>query len=313
MSDYQVEILSPKDKDDIIDELVASVRYERKANIHGACVKLLTDNSNFKEEWEDNFKFMNEDIRPHAKVFSVEDSGEFRVLYEPVSKTCIIKNCDYYGWIKSIALAVISDFFEEYHSVHRRYSVHGSAVDYMGHAIAIIGPPGTGKSTLTYGLLENPDFNYISDDWFFTRLFTNSSVVYSSEKNSYIRDDIIDVWKCFSDELKKVKLDTKGRGIADVNTLFGGRLRESSTLKSIVLLERNEEHLPFVKLDVEDAVNFMVDKDFCNPHQLVRNSRKFDLRKNFFREIFSKLDVYLLNTIETPDESLNRIKDLATR
>ena len=161
--------------------------------------------------------------------------------------------------------------------------------------------------------LQNPDFNYISDDWFFTRLFNNSSVVYSSEKNSYIRDDIIDVWKCFSDELKKVKLDTKGRGIADVNTLFGGRLRESSTLKSIVLLERNEEHLPFVKLDVEDAVNFMVDKDFCNPHQLVRNNRKFDLRKNFFREIFSKLDVYLLNTIETPDESLNRIKDLATR
>ena len=281
MSGYQVEILSPQDKDDIIDELVASVRYERKANIHGACVKLLTDNSNFKEEWEDNFKFMNEDIRPHAKVFSVEDGGEFRVLYEPVSKTCIIKNCDYYGWIKSIALAVISDFFEEYHSVHRRYSVHGSAVDYMGHAIAIIGPPGTGKSTLTYGLLENPDFNYISDDWFFTRLFTNSSVVYSSEKNSYIRDDIIDVWKCFSDELKKVKLDTKGRGIADVNTLFGGRLRESSTLKSIVLLERNEEHLPFVKLDVEDAVNFMVDKDFCNPHQLVRNSRKFDLERIF--------------------------------
>jgi hypothetical protein len=313
MSGYQVEILSPKDKDDIIDELVASVRYERKANIHGACVKLLTDNSNFKEEWEDNFKFMNEDIRPHAKVFSVEDNGEFRVLYEPVSKTCIIKNCDYYGWIKSIALAVISDFFEEYHSIHRRYSVHGSVVDYMGHAIAIIGPPGTGKSTLTYGLLENPDFNYISDDWFFTRLFTNSSVVYSSEKNSYIRDDIINVWKCFSDELKKVKLDTKGRGIADVNTLFGGRLRESSTLKSIVLLERNEEHLPFVKLDVEDAVNFMVDKDFCNPHQLVRNSRKFDLRKKFFKEIFSKLDVYLLNTIETPDESLNRIKDLATR
>ena len=83
-------------------------------------------------------------------------------------------------------------------AVHRRYSVHGSTVDYNGHAIAIIGPPGTGKSTLTYGLLENEDFNYISDDWFFTRLFKNASVVYSSEKNSYIRDDIINVWKSFS-------------------------------------------------------------------------------------------------------------------
>ena len=313
MSGYQVEILSPSDKDAMFDDLVTTIKYERKANIHGACVKLLTDNPDFKEEWEDNFKFMNEDIRPHAKIFSVEDGGKLRVMYEPLSKTCVIKNCDYYGWIKSIALAVISDFFEEYHSVHRRYSVHGSTVDYMGHAIAIIGPPGTGKSTLTYGLLENDDFNYISDDWFFTRLFKNASVVYSSEKNSYIRDDIINVWKCFSDELNKVKLDIRGRGIADVNTLFEGRTRESSTLMTIVLLERDMEHPPFVKLDVEDALYFMIEKDFCNPHQLVRNNRKFNLRKNFFRELFSKLDVYLLNTIETPDECLNRIKDLATR
>ena len=57
----------------------------------------------------------------------------------------------------------------------------------------------------------------------------------------------------------------------------------------------------------------MIEKDFCNPHQLVRNNRKLNLRKNFFRELFTKLDVYLLNTVETPDESLNRIKDLATR
>ncbi len=73
MSGYQVEIISPQEKDDMFNKLVSEVRYERKANIHGACVKLLTDNPDFKEEWEDNFKFMNEDIRPHAKVFSVDD------------------------------------------------------------------------------------------------------------------------------------------------------------------------------------------------------------------------------------------------
>ncbi len=313
MSGYQVEIISPQEKDDMFNKLVADVRYERKANIHGACVKLLTDNPDFKEEWQDNFKFMNEDIRPHAKVFSVEDGSDLRVMYEPVSNTCIIKNCDYYGWIKSIALAAISDFFEEYHSEHRRYSVHGSAIDYNGHAIAIIGPPGTGKTTLTYGLLQNPDFNYISDDWFFTRLFKNGNVIYSSEKNSYIRDDIANVWKSFSTELNKVKLDIQGRGIADVNSLFEGRSRESSTLKTVVLLERDRNHPPFLKLDIDEALDFMVGKDFCNPHQMIRNDRKFKIRKNFFREVFSKHDVYLLNTIETPNESLKRIKDLAIR
>jgi len=313
MKKYQVKIISPEAKDGMFDEILPMIKYERKANIHGACVKLLTDNPDFKEEWEDNFKFMNEDIRPHAKIFSITNQGKLEVLYEPISKTCIIKNCDYYGWIKSIALAVISDFFEEYHSVHRRYSVHGSTVDYNGHAIAIIGPPGTGKSTLTYGLLQNQDFNYISDDWFFTRLFQNSSVVYSSEKNSYIRDDIIDVWPDFSEELKHVKLDIKHRGIADVNTLFKGRSRESSTLQSIILLERDPNHPPFIRLEIDEAMKFMIEKDFCNPHQLIRNDRKFKLRSNFFKEVFSELDVYLLNTIETPEESLERIKELAKR
>lgn len=311
MDGYTVKIIDPQKKDALFRDVVGKVKFERKANIHGACVKLLTDNPNFKEEWEDNFKFMNEDIRPHSKIFSIDDDGKLQVMYEPISKTCIIKNCDYYGWIKSIALAAISDFFEEYHSVHRRYSVHGSAVDYSGHSMAIIGPPGTGKTTLTYGLLQEDDFNYISDDWFFIRLFENGVMVYSSEKNSYIRDDISDVWKSFAPILEQVKLDVQGRGIADVNTLFAGRVRESSTIKTVILLERNNNNPPFREVSPEEAVQFMVDNDFCNPHQLVRNERKFILRMEFFQELFSKIDVYILNTIEKPAESLDRIKNLA--
>ncbi|MDP3065893.1 MAG: hypothetical protein Q8N08_04065, partial [Methanobacteriaceae archaeon] len=80
MAPYQVEIISPARKEELFVEIVDKVRFERKANIHGACVKLLTDNPDFKEEWEDNFKFMNEDIRPHSKIFSVKDGGELQVL-----------------------------------------------------------------------------------------------------------------------------------------------------------------------------------------------------------------------------------------
>jgi len=311
MSDYEVRILDPEEREKLSDELANKVRYELKANIHGACVKLLTDNKDFKNEWEDNFKFMNEDVRPHCKIFTVEDGGDLEVLYDPIGKTSILKNLDYYGWVKSIALATISDFFEDYHSIHRRYSVHGSAVDYRGHAIAMIGPPGKGKSTLTYGLLQNENFNYISDDWFFVRLFSNANVLYSSEKNSYIRDDIADVWTVFKDEIERVKLDVKGRGIADVNTLFNGRIRESSTLKNVVLLERNKDNPPFRKITPQEALDYMLENDFCNPHQLIRNERKLKLRTQFFEDLFCKQDVYLLNTIETPQESLDRIKNLA--
>jgi hypothetical protein len=311
MSEYEVEIIKPELGQKLSDELAKKVRYELKANIHGACVKLLTDNKDFKNEWEDNFKFMNEDVRPHSKIFSIEERGDLQVMYEPIGKVSILKNLDYYGWVKSIALATISDFFEDYHSIHRRYSVHGSAVDYMGHAIAMIGPPGKGKSTLTYGLLQNENFNYISDDWFFVRLFNNAAVLYSSEKNSYIRDDISVVWKVFAPEIERVKLDKKGRGIADVNTLFNGRIRESSTLKTVVLLERNKKNPPFRKLSPDEALKYMLENDFCNPHQLIRDERKFKLRTEFFRELLSKQDVYLLNTIETPQESLDRLKNIA--
>jgi len=310
MAEYKVEIISPQQKEELLLEIAAKIRFERKANIHGACVKLLTDNKSFKEEWEDNFKFMNEDIRPHTKIFSLEDGGELQVKYDPISKTCIILNCDYYGWIKSIALATISDFFEDYHSEHRRYSVHGSAVDCGGHSIAIIGLPGTGKTTLTYGLLQDDDFNYISDDWFFTRLLTNAVIVYSSEKNSYIREDIAQIWKNFSEDLAQVHLDPKGRGIADVNTLFNGRIRESSTIKKVILLERDGNHPLIRKLDAQEALDFIMEKDFCNPHQLVRDERKLNIRKGFFQELFTNVDVYLLNTVETPEESLERIKYL---
>ncbi len=125
------------------------------------------------------------------------------------------------------------------------------------------------------------------------------------------RDDIADVWKSFADEINRVKLDIKGRGIADVNSLFGGRIRESSTIKNVVLLERNKENPPFRKLNLDEALNYMIEQDFCNPHQLIRDERKYKLRKRFFKELFSKQDVYILNTIETPQESLDRIKNLA--
>jgi len=268
MAEYKVQIITSQKKEQLFDELTDKIKFERKANIHGACVKLLTDNESFKKEWDDTFKFMNEDIRPHAKIFSIEDGRELQVLHDQISNASIIKNCDYYGWVKSIALAIIS-------------------------------PPDTGKTTLIYGLLQDEDFNYISDDWFFLRLFENASVVL------FIREDIADVWKEFSREVKKVKLDKMGRGIADVNILFG-RIRESSTLKTVVLLDRNKKNVPFKKLSPYEALNYMINHDFCNPHQLIRDERKFSLRKNFFAELFSKLNACLLNTIETPQESLNK-------
>ena len=308
---YKVEIISPKTKEKLMHKLYSSSLHERKAAIHGTCVKLFTDCHEFKDMWEDNFDMMPDWIRPHARLFAV--SGKrFRVRYEPVSKTAIVENCDYYGWIKSIALALVADFMEDFTSEHRRYSVHGSFIDKKGRGIAIIGPSGSGKTTLTYGLLLDKKHSFVTDDWFFVRLADGDTLIYSSEKNSYIRGNLEKDWPQYN--LKDVKKDLQGRAIVDVKRLLGGnRIRTESTLETIVLLTRDKKLPPLKKLSPKEALSFMLKNDFCNPHQLVRTKEKLMKRKEFFKEFFSRAPVYLLNTIETPQQSLDRLKKLASQ
>ena len=40
MDGYDVELITPQKKDKLFEEVVDKVKFERKANIHGACVKL---------------------------------------------------------------------------------------------------------------------------------------------------------------------------------------------------------------------------------------------------------------------------------
>ena len=73
------------------------------------------------------------------------------VKYDPYTKTAFLTNVDYYGWIKSIALAVAGDILED---EHRIYSVHGAAIDVDCRGVSIIAPSGTGKTTHSWGLLR---------------------------------------------------------------------------------------------------------------------------------------------------------------
>ena len=311
MDSYRARLIGMGEKNRLVRALPQL--HERKANIHGACIKLLTDNPEFKEAWEDNFKFMDEDIRPHARIFAVSDGGRLSVLYNQLSKTVIVRNCGYYGWVKSIALALASDFFEDYASRQRRYSIHGAFVDLGGRGLALIGPPGMGKTTLTYGLLTGNDANYLADDWFFVRFMGNDAVAYASEKNSYIREDLAKSWPAFSEKLRHVRLDKRGRGVADMKLVLGeGRIRDESVLGAIVLLKRDKHDKQMMrKLLPKEALSFMLKNDFCNPHQLVRTKEKLKLRADFFRELFTLVPVYLLNTCEKPQETLAQLRGIS--
>jgi hypothetical protein len=307
---YRVELISQAEKERLMGRIYSSRLFERKAAIHGTCVKLFTDNHEFKDMWEDNFDLMPDWIRPHARLFAVK-GRRLRVRYEPASKTAIIEGCDYYGWVKSIALALVADFMEDFTSEHRRYSVHGSFIDLRGRGAAIIGPSGSGKTTLTYGLLLDRHANFVTDDWFFVRLAAGDTLVYSSEKNSYIRGDLAKSWPQYHKALEGLRRDGQDRSIVDVRRLLGqDRIRTESELAVTVLLTREKGLAPLKRLSAKEALAFMVKNDFCNPHQLVRSAKRMAQRRAFFAELFSRAPVYLLNTIETPRESLDRLKKL---
>ncbi|MFH2106941.1 MAG: hypothetical protein ABII22_06805 [Candidatus Micrarchaeota archaeon] len=309
--DYKVEIISKKKKDKLLAKLYPSCPYEVKAEIYGLCIKLFTNSHGFKDMWEENFKSMLETIRPHARLVAVDEGGKFKVMYEPASKTVIIQNCDYYGWVKSIALALAADYMEDFQSEHKRYSIHGSYIDSDGRGIGVIGPSKSGKTTLTYGLLLDEKNNFLTDDWFFVRIGKTSVLASSAEKNSYIRDDLAKNWKAYGRVVAEAKLDNKGRAIVDVKNIFGyDRIKSQSTMKAIVLLTRDKTLSPIKKMKTNEAITFMKEHEFCNPHQLVRTKEKMQERTEFFKKLFEKLPVYLLNTIETPQRSLERLKEI---
>ena len=308
---YQVLLITPDKKDELLEKLKERVFYEKKAELAGTCIKLNTDNHEFKDMWSDNFKQMSDYIRPHGRVFALSDDEEFRVLYEPVSKTCFIFNSDYYGWVKSLALAVAGDFLEEYVSIHSRHSVHGAAIDFKGRGVSIIAPSGMGKTTHSYGLLLKKGARLVSDDWYYTRILGEIVLARASERNCYIREDIASIYPEFEALVKTKKLDKRGRAIADIRHVLGvSRAKDETCIEKVMFLKRDQEDELYYSMSPKEALDYIVENDFCNPHQLVRDERKLRIRKNFFKEYFDRVETYMVNTVTPPHETQSNIRKI---
>lgn len=311
---YEVEIIDPGEKDRLIDEKYGeNVSYGRKASLEGTCIKLLTNVREFKDMWTDNFKAMSDDIRPHGRVFALTtDDRQKQVLYEPISKTCFLLNYDYYGYVKSLALAVAGDFLEEYHSVHSRYSVHGAAIDRKGVGLSIIAPSSVGKTTQAYGLLLADGVRLVADDWFYMTIIGDSVEAKASEKNNYIRVDMASAWDEYKDLLSGMTLDARGRAVVNVRRVLGeAAMKNSTTLRYTVLMKRDpQDEEIFREIDEEEALNFILENDFCNPHLLVKNERKMRLRIKSFKDLFERTDNYLINTVASVEENQNQLRKI---
>jgi hypothetical protein len=307
---YSVELISPEEKDRLYEKYEDRFLYTNKAEIYGCGVKLLTDLEHVNLQWEDNFYSMSEYIRSHGRLIVLEEANEpMSVRYDPYTKTAFLVNVEYYGWIKSIALAVAGDILEDEHQI---YSVHGAAIDIGQVGVSIIAPSGTGKTTHSWGLLRTQTARLVSDDWYFVRLSKREPLAFGSEKNCYIEADIAKIWNEYERLIDKAKFDQRGRAVVNVRWIVGnGGVIPMATIQKIILLKRDTNDKAIVKkLETDEAVEYLVRNNFCNPHQLVKDVRKTELRKNFFRRYFNKEDVYLVNTTGSPQQTQTKIREL---
>lgn len=307
---YSVQLISPQEKDRLFKIYEHRLLYANKAEVYGCCIKLLTEMEVNRNKWEDNFFTADENNRSHGRLVVVEEPGQpLSVKYDPYTKTAFLVNIDYYGWIKSIALAIAGDILED---EHRIYSVHGAAIDIGCLGVSIIAPSGTGKTTHSWGLLLLKNARLVSDDWYFVRLSSHMPLAFGSEKNCYIEADLGKIWNKYETLVDKAQFDQKGRAIVNARWIVGGGgVIPITTLQKIILLKRDPQDKNIVThLNSEEALKYMLDHNFCNPHQLVRDERKIELRKNFFKKLFEQTNVYLVNTTETPQNTQEQIRNL---
>ncbi len=309
---YSVELISIERKQELADRYGSQVRYEIKSEIYGCCIKLLTGQAAIRDRWEENFYFASQNIRSHGRLYVLQDESEGpnRIYYDPLSKTCFLFNVDYYGWIKSLALSVAGDILEDNHSI---YSVHGACLDAHGMGLCILGGSGAGKTTHTYGLLRSPRTRVVSDDWFFARVYGEDILAYGSEKNFYIRADLAEIWKEFSGLMDKAAFDEKGRAVVDLRWVIGkGRILPLTTLETMIILKRDNEDKETVReLDAAAALALLEENGYYNPHLLVKNEFKRQLRSGFFQALLGRVKAYEVNTRGTPEESQKLIREIA--
>jgi len=308
---YTITLISTEEREHLMEEYLPKVRYEIKSDLYGCCIKLMTDDHATRDTWGDNFYFISQNIRSHGRllVFKNEGYAPDTVLFDPLSRTAFLFNFTYYGWIKSLALSLAGDILEDHHGI---FSMHGACVDIGGRGLCIIGAPKSGKTTQTYGLLQNPQTRIVADDWFFSRDYGLDILAYSSEKNFYIGDDLGTIWKQFGGLVPDGAYDHNGRAVADIRWVIGkGRILPMTTLKTIIVLKRDPADSSVSRtLDPDTGLKLFVENNYFNPHLLVRTPSKTRLRNRYVSELLNRTTVYQVNTIGTPQETQQMIRSL---
>lgn len=319
--------------------------YVWNANIDGIIIQLRTNDAHLMDFWTENWFPADLKAMPHGLIYAVTGVPRQKphAYYNTGTKTAIFFNTNYYGQCKSWALGIVADIMEMQHDIH---SIHGGVVDVGGTGIVIIAPTGTGKSTHSYGLTLNiKNARMHSDDWCYVeyiggRMGRASATI--SERKFYLRTDIAGTYQIMGELFRRCKLENvqggdftafgNSRAILDPYWIGGKeKFIDTTRLRAVVLLRRDEEHPPEVKLKPDDAIEvlrkgeYMVmpgagpkkdwgkikSEPFYNPYLLVRSKQREELQITFFSKLLTFAPCYILNTgVQTVKQSHSSTKKI---
>lgn len=313
------------------------------ANIDGIIIQLRTNDAHLIDFWIENWFPAPLKAMPHGVIYAVTGVQNQKpyAYYNTTTKTAIFFNTNYYGQCKSWALGIVADIMEMQHDIH---SIHGGVVDVGGTGIVMIAPTGTGKSTHSYGLtLSIKNARMHSDDWCYVEYIggvKGRASAYISERKFYLRTDIAKTYPVMGELFKKCKLENvvngdfaafgNSRVILDPYWIGGTeKFIDTTRLRAVILLRRDEEHDPEVRLKPDEAIEvlkkgaYMVmpgagpekewgkikHEPFYNPYLLARDRHREELQINFFSRLLEFAPCYILNTgVQSIAQTQTRIR-----
>jgi len=161
--------------------------FEWNANINGLIVQLRTNVAHLCDFWMDNWSpaQLDADLKPHAVIYAVDGIAgrEPRAFTNAETQTGVLVNCDAYGPLRNLALGLVAEIGERLSGAH---AVRGMAADCGGKGLVLIGPKGTGKTELFFGLLGDPRFRLHATDLSFVRIVGGGAQSDNVERKLYL-------------------------------------------------------------------------------------------------------------------------------
>ena len=190
-----------KMRDGLVAEMESHMGYEGRhewnANINGAIVQLRTNVAHLDDFWTENWfpAQLEAELEPHGILYAVDGIAgrEPRAFYNPETKTGVLVNADNYGPLRSLALGLVADISGRTGAAAASGAVRGMSADLDGHGLLLVGPPGTKKTELFFGLLADRRYKIHSNELVFVRLSGGRAAADCAERKLYMPANTVEL------------------------------------------------------------------------------------------------------------------------